>query len=199
VASGSGFETFLRDRIFNPLSMTETTFHPDSRQQKRLAKTYRKSNGGDLEETGITILLGGVKAPPPDSIPYPAGGLFSTGPDMARFYQMILSNGEKDGRRYVSRESLKMMTKVQTGELKTGFVDGMAWGFGWAVVREPKGVTAMLSPGSFGHGGAYGTQAWLDPARDRLFLLMIQRADLPNADASDIRRSFQEAAAQELK
>ena len=58
------------------------------------------------------------------------------------------------------------MTTVQTGDLKTGFTAGNGWGLGWCVVREPQGVTAMLSPGTFGHGGAYGTQAWIDPGEE---------------------------------
>ena len=55
-------------------------------------------------------------------------------------------------------------------------------------------MTAVLSPGTFGHGGAYGTQAWIDPVKKRVYLLMIQRADYPNSDASPVRRAFQEAA-----
>jgi CubicO group peptidase (beta-lactamase class C family) len=86
------------------------------------------------------------------------------------------------------------MTRSQTGDIKTGFTDGMSFGFGWAVVKQPQGVTAALSPGTFGHGGAYGTQGWVDPQKDMIFVLMIQRAKLPNADGSEIRRAFQEAA-----
>ena len=56
----------------------------------------------------------------------------------------------------------------------------------------------MLSPGTFGHGGAWGTQAWIDPVRGVAYVLMIQRSDLPNSDASEIRRSFQQAAADAL-
>jgi CubicO group peptidase (beta-lactamase class C family) len=52
----------------------------------------------------------------------------------------------------------------------------------------------MLSPGTFGHGGAYGTQGWVDPAKRRIFVLMIQRADLGNSDGSDIRSEFQRVA-----
>jgi CubicO group peptidase (beta-lactamase class C family) len=87
------------------------------------------------------------------------------------------------------------MTSIQTGDLATGFTPGNGWGLGWCVVREPQGVTAMLSPGACGHGGVYGTQAWLDPAKGVAYVLLVQRADFPNADASDVRREFQEAAA----
>ena len=76
---------------------------------------------------------------------------------------MVLRGGELDGKRYLKPETVKLMTTIQTGGLKTGFTPGNGWGLGWCVVREPQGVTAMLSPGSFGHGGAYGTQAWIDP------------------------------------
>jgi CubicO group peptidase (beta-lactamase class C family) len=56
----------------------------------------------------------------------------------------------------------------------------------------------MLSPGTAGHGGAYGTQAWLDPVKKRAYILMVQRSNFPNADASDLRRDFQQAAVDAL-
>jgi CubicO group peptidase (beta-lactamase class C family) len=52
----------------------------------------------------------------------------------------------------------------------------------------------MLSPGTFGHGGAYATQSWADPKKDLILVLMIQRAGFPNGDNSPVRRAFQEAA-----
>ena len=52
------------------------------------------------------------------------------------------------------------MTKIQTGELETGFTDGMSFGLGLELFAIPSGVTAMLSKGTFGHGGAFGTQSW---------------------------------------
>ena len=57
----------------------------------------------------------------------------------------------------------------------------------------------MLSPGTFGHGGAHGTQSWADPRRDVIYILMIQRAGLPNSDNSDLRRVFQETAVAALE
>lgn len=118
---------------------------------------------------------------------------------MFRFYQMVLHGGTWNGKRIVSAESVSMMTKTQTGDLRTGFTEGMSFGLGWAVVREPKGVTAMLSKGTYGHGGAYGTQGWVDPDKNMIFILMIQRARLQNADASPIRHAFQEAAVAALE
>jgi CubicO group peptidase (beta-lactamase class C family) len=90
------------------------------------------------------------------------------------------------------------MTANQTGELKAGFTDGMGMGLGFQVVREPVGVTAMLSPGTYGHGGAHGTQGWIDPVKKTIHIMLIQRAGLKNGDASPMRQAFQDAAAAAL-
>jgi CubicO group peptidase (beta-lactamase class C family) len=187
------FEEFLEQRLFAPLGMKDTTFYLSEEQLPRLATSYRRTDDGTLEPIPIRFLDG--KSPTSrDRFPAGNGGLFSTAPDYARFCQMILNGGELDGRRYVSPESVKLMTSVQTDGLKTGFTEGNGWGLGWCVVREPQGVTESHSPGSFGHGGAYGTQAWIDPVKKRIQILMVQRANFPNSDASDVRRAFQAAA-----
>ncbi|WP_148591268.1 serine hydrolase domain-containing protein [Aquisphaera giovannonii] len=197
VASGMPFDRFLERRLTGPLGMKDTTFYLNEGQVPRLATSYRRGKEGELNATPVSILYG---KPPTSRDRFPAanGGLFSTAPDYARFCRMILNGGELDGRRYVKPESVALMTSVQTGDLKTGFTPGNGWGLGWAVTREPQGITAMLSPGTFGHGGAYGTQAWIDPIKKRAYILMIQRADYPNSDASPVRKAFQEAAAAAL-
>jgi len=90
------------------------------------------------------------------------------------------------------------MTKVNTGDLQTGFTDGMGFGLGFGVVRHPSGVTGMLSEGTFGHGGAFGTQYWADPVKNIIYILMIQRQGFGNGDASDIRFAFQKIASEAI-
>lgn len=197
VVSGESFPDFLQKRLFDPLGMKDTTFYPTQEQIGRLAKSY-KATGGALEETKIFILDGHE---PTSRQRYPAanGGLFSTAKDYGRFCQMLLCQGTLDGRQYLKPETVRRMATLQTGDLKTGFTDGNGWGLGCCVVRQPQGVTAMLSPGTFGHGGAYGTQAWIDPVKQVAYVLMVQRANFPNADASEVRKAFQEAAASAAK
>jgi len=60
-------------------------------------------------------------------------------------------------------------------------------------------VTAMLSPGSYGHGGAFGTQAWIDPEKDLFMVLLIQRVGLSGGDSSELRRTLQTLAVDALK
>jgi CubicO group peptidase (beta-lactamase class C family) len=193
VVTEEPLDRLLKRRLFDPLGMKDTTFYLTDKQLPRLAKSYRRTEKGDLEETPIGFLHG--KSPTSrDRFPAPNGGLFSTASDYARFCQMVLRGGEMDGKRYLKPQTVKLMTTIQTGSLKTGFTECNGWGLGWCVVREPQGITAMLSPGTFGHGGAYGTQAWIDPGTKQIYLLMVQRANFPNSDASEVRRGFQQAA-----
>jgi CubicO group peptidase (beta-lactamase class C family) len=193
VVTGKPLDKLLKERLFDPLGMKDTTFYLTEEQLPRLARSYRRTEKGDLEETAIGFLNG--KSPTnTDRFPAPNGGLFSTASDYARFCRLVLRGGEVAGKRYLKSETVKLMTTIQTADLKTGFTPGNGWGLGWCVVREPQGITAMLSAGSFGHGGAYGTQAWIDPVKKGIYILMVQRANFPNSDASEVRKGFQEAA-----
>jgi CubicO group peptidase (beta-lactamase class C family) len=174
--------------------MMDTTFYPTQEQLERAPPIYAKRDG-KLVAAGKPIIAfhEGVR------YPIPAGGLFSTGADLAKLYQMMLGGGTLGSTRIVSPDSVAMMTKVQTGDLSAGFTLGMGWGLGWGVVRKPSGVTEMLSPGSYGHGGAFGTQAWIDPQQDLFVILLIQRAGIPNSDASPMRQALQSLAVAALK
>jgi len=190
VVSGESYEGFLKKRVFEPLGMTDTAFYPTPDQLKRLAITYAKGKDGRLTPAPNNLMA----LPPHPKHPIPAGGLVSSGADLARLYRMMLHNGELDGKRILSEKAVAEMTRTQTGDIKTGFVEGMSFGYGWAVVKEPKGVTEMLSPGTFGHGGAFGTQGWVDPHQDLFVILLIQRSDLSNGDNSPMRKALQELA-----
>lgn len=191
MVSGESFPDFLQKRLFGPLGMVDTTFYPTPAQVARLASTYKREGDG----------LVAAKLPwdfDPANVghyPAPNGGLFSTASDYGRFVRMLLNDGSLDGRTYLSKAAVTQLRTVASGDLKTGFTDGNGWGLGACVVREPQGVSATLSAGSFGHGGAYGTQAWIDPVKGVAYVLMVQRANFPNSDNSEVRKAFQGAAA----
>lgn len=194
VVSGMRFPEFLQEHLFGPLEMKDTGFYPGERQVSRLATPYRRTPAGQLEAAQF-FFLDGKSVSARDRVPRANGGLFSTAEDYAKFAQMILRGGELGGKRYLSTDSVRKMTSVHSGDLATGFIPGSAWGLGWSLVREPQSVSAALSSGTFGHGGLFGTQCWIDPVKKRIYLLLIQRTDLANSDASDFRRDFVNAAA----
>lgn len=195
VASGESYETFLKKRVFDPLGMADTAFYPTADQMKRVALTYNKDKDGKLVASPFTL----IGLPDHPKHPIPAGGLVSGGADLAKVYRMMINKGELDGKRVLSERAVAEMTKTQTGDIKTGFVDGMSFGYGWAVVKEPKGVTEMMSAGTYGHGGAFGTQGWIDPKQDLFVVLLIQRVGLSNADASPMRKTLQDLAVAAVK
>jgi len=176
VVSGMPYQQFMEQRLFRPLGMKDTTFWPSSKQVQRLAKSY-KANAAKtgLEETTVTQL----RYPLTDRTrePMPAGGLFSTASDVARFCQMILNGGTLDGKRYLSETAVKQMTSKQTP-------DGIRekYGFGWSV-----------GDGEFGHGGAYATNMTINPSHRLVFIWMVQHASFPG-DGAKSRDAFMQAA-----
>lgn len=194
VVSGEEYAAFLQSRLLDPLGMKDTTFWPTEAQLARLATSYQPTaDGKGLEPATIKYLT--TPYSNQKRAPLAAGGLFSTADDLLKLFTMLLNGAEADGKRYLSPESLALMTTDHTGTLKSGFTDGMGMGLGFQVVREPVGITAMLSKGTYGHGGAHGTQGWIDPEKKTIHILLIQRAGLKNGDASPMRQAFQEAAA----
>lgn len=195
VVSGRPFEVFLQERIFTPLGMRDTTFFPTPAQQARIATTYVRS-GDRLEPVPVARVYAADRPLP--RFPAANGGLYATAADYARFCLMLLNQGSLDGRQYLKPATVALMASNHTGDLKPGFTAGMQFGLGCGVVGKPTGVTAMLAPGTFGHGGAYGTQGWIDPVNGRIYVMMIQRAKLGNGDESGIRLSFQASAVSAL-
>jgi CubicO group peptidase (beta-lactamase class C family) len=206
VVSGLTFDAFLQQRLFDPLGMKDTTFYLSDAQRARLATGYAKNKEtGALDPAPLREDYNGTRERPPQG----NGGLFSTPRDYARFCQMLLAGGTLDSHRYLSADAMKFLNTPQTPDtMPVGFFQNdtfgqhgkdYGWGIGTCILRKPhEGVAAMLSPGSFGHGGAWGTQAWIDPVKGVAYVLMVQRANFPNSDASEVRRAFQQAAANAL-
>jgi CubicO group peptidase (beta-lactamase class C family) len=206
VVSGKTFDAFLQERLFNPLGMKDTTFYISEAQRPRLVTAYAKNKDtGALDAVPPRADYDGTHNRPPQG----NGGLYSTAVDYARFAQMLLNGGTLDGHRYLSADAMKYLSTPQTASnMPTGFFQndtfgqrGMnyGWGIATCVLRTPhEGLAAMLSPGTFGHGGAWGTQVWVDPVKGVAYVLMVQRSNFPNSDASPVRLAFQEAAAKAL-
>ena len=199
VVSGQPFDVFLEQRLFTPLGMKDTTFYPSGGQLDRVVTRYRKNKEtGALEPEPARTDLPERNRPPTGN-----DGLYSTAPDFARVAQMLLNAGQLDGRRYLKPETVKLLATPRTGGMKAGFVPGSAWGLGVGIVGQPQGVTSALSPGTYGHGGAYGTQLWIDPVKGVAYILMMQRTTFGtpayrNGDDTKLRADFQQAAAATL-
>jgi CubicO group peptidase (beta-lactamase class C family) len=191
VVSGQSYDVFLRTRLFAPLGMIDTTFWPNEAQVERLAKSYKVNVlGTDLEEISITQL----HYPLTDRAhryPMPAGGLFSTASDLAKFCQMLLNGGTYAGRRLLSEAAIREMSSNQLSEAvlqkrfssRSSPTDPTAYGLGWSTYPS----------GAFGHGGAYATNLRIDPDHGLATVWLIQHASFPGEGAKS-HAAFEKAA-----
>jgi CubicO group peptidase (beta-lactamase class C family) len=186
VVSGEPYERFMAERLFAPLGMRHTTFFPSDAEAGRIAAVYTAEDGA-LKRVPMDV----PKAS--GTFAEPGAGAFSTAGDLARFYQMVLNGGVLNGKRILSAAAVQLMTSVQTGSLDAGFAPGQGYGFAWEVVKEPKGSFRLSSVGSFGHGGAYRTYGWVDPAKDMFSVILMQRTN--GGDVDDETNAFLAMAA----
>jgi CubicO group peptidase (beta-lactamase class C family) len=196
-ASGVSFETFLAERIFEPLRMTDTGFSVPAASLGRLPAQLVTDFS-----TGETVVFdspsGQWSAPP--AFPSGAGGLVSTIDDYAAFAGMLCGGGVFGGSRILSRSSVSLMTgdqllpqvKAVSGLGPLGF-DDMGWGFGVSVVTRRTGVAKSV--GSYGWDGGLGTSWFNDPASDLTVILMTQRAWTSPAPGPVFRDFWTTAAA----
>src|SRR5262249_44508089 len=119
------------------------------------------------------------------------GGMSGTIGDYARFLQMLLNEGELDDVRVLRAETVQQMTRNATGNMPT--LRGPGWGFtlGFGILTDPAAAKSRLPAGSYGWGGIYGTQFWIDPANRVVGLVMTQTAIIGSGAISNpIREAF---------
>ncbi|HEX3877557.1 MAG TPA: serine hydrolase domain-containing protein [Bryobacteraceae bacterium] len=179
------YERFMAERIFQPLGMKDTTFFLPSDKQNRLAALYTYEPDG-LKRVNRN----------PFTYPSPDSGLMSTAGDLARFSQAMLNKGTLNGARILSPPAVEAMTRSWTGDMKAGYAPGVGQGFGFEVVREALGTYRYTSIGSYEKAGAFRTYYWVDPAKDMLGIILMQRTNGGAAsDTADETNAFMAMAA----
>ena len=198
VVSGQKYEDFIAERILKPLKMKDSFFYPDKQtpeQQKRIAMVY-VTRDENLTPAGPGILGGDPAKHRAGSVfPAPGWGLYSTAEDLLHLYEMMLNGGVYEGRRYLSEFSVHLMTEPHTSKIRpVGWMRGADYGLAWEVVTEPLGELAGHSLGSFGHGGAFGTQGWIDPKNGLISIMLIQKANGNTDTMSSVFMTMAEAS-----
>lgn len=154
--------------------MQDTGFHVPKAKLPRLATGYARGKDGTLVVSDLAA--DGDYATPPV---FPSE-LVSTADDYLRFARMLLRGGEASGTRVLTAGSVRRMmqdhiTPAQkaASPFFPGFWDKNGWGYGGAVVTQP--TAGGPRPGSYGWDGGYGTSMSIDPARDTIVILLLQR------------------------
>jgi methyl acetate hydrolase len=186
-ASGKRLDAYLRDHLFTPLGMADTSFKLSEAQRKRLVGMHARGPDGTLSaipfemEQDPEFHMGG-------------GGLYGTAGDYIRFTQMILNKGKGNGNQVLKPETVATMCQNHIGALNmtkmfsalpdfTNDVDlypemEKKWGLSFLIntAKTPEGRSA----GSLAWAGLANTYFWIDPARDVAGVILMQL--LPFAD-----------------
>jgi CubicO group peptidase (beta-lactamase class C family) len=190
--SGQSLEAYFKEHIFGPLRMPDTGFLLGASQRERLVTRHARNDDGSLRtdpflmEQNPEFFMGG-------------GGLYSTGADYLRFLRMLLRNGELDGARILSAETVAEAGCNQIGDLNVGvletarpdssndveFFPGMPKKWGLAHMINAEQTDVGRSAGSLAWAGLANTYYWIDPARRVTGVVLTQI--LPFADARVLR------------
>jgi CubicO group peptidase (beta-lactamase class C family) len=179
--SGKRLGAYLRDHLFTPLGMADTSFKLGDAQRKRLVAMHARGADGSLAPIPFEV----EQDPEFDM---GGGGLYGTAGDYIKFTQMILNKGRGNGNQVLKAETIATMAQNHIGELNmtkmtsavafaTNDVDlypGMAkkWGLSFLIntAKTPEG----RSPGSLAWAGLANTYYWIDPARDVTGVILMQ-------------------------
>jgi CubicO group peptidase (beta-lactamase class C family) len=205
--TGASLEAFVTERIAKPLRIQSFVFNAPETIRSHFVQVTRPAQVTGALGTGYVPVQG------PEAVPFPptkgtaninpnrafsataynsgGGGMSGTIGDYARFLQMLLKEGELVGVRVLGAETVRQMTQNATGDMRT--LRGPGWGFtlGFGVVTDPAAAKSRLPAGSYGWGGIYGTQFWIDPTNRVVGLVMTQTAIIGSGPISNpIREAF---------
>ena len=191
--SGQSLDAFFRERIFQPLGMSDTYFRVPDAKAGRLVQLYRETAEGKLEKHPTRVLGDQTIAPsyPLEDHTYFSGGagLSSTISDYGAFLQMLLNGGTLNGRRILSNSSVRLMTQHQIGTL--GFNSaGDDFGLGFGIVSERSERRTPSSRGTFSWGGAFATSYWVDPTERMIFILYRQVQPTTKGEVVELFRNL---------
>lgn len=181
VISGQSLPEFLRETIFEPLGMDDTSFNISARDLSRFGSCYQRGankelvlqdDGQDSDYVNRTFFSGG-------------GGLLSTLSDYNQFCQMLLAGGALNGQRIIGSRTLAFMTgnhlpggadmgKFATGSFSETAYDGIGFGLGFANKINAIGSGVPATNGSYFWGGLASTLFWVDPAEELVVIFMTQ-------------------------
>ena len=173
VASKESFGDFLNKKIFLPLEMNETNFFSDENKDNHIAEVYSRNGLFNL------TLVENPRSNPVDWTPG-SSGLISNAEDYIKFALMLWNEGEYNGQRIVSPDSIALMRQphIQSGVLSTQ-VDGMGFGFGVGVVMDSEKTILMDRTEDFFWSGFYGTNFFVSPQSGLVAVIMSQNQPPP--------------------
>jgi CubicO group peptidase (beta-lactamase class C family) len=184
ILSGESLDQYFRKHIFEPLGMTDTYFYLPTQKAGRLVSVSTEDRNRHIAK----LPQSAVNYPLIKGTYYSGGaGLSSTIKDYAIFLQMLLNNGEYNGKRLLARRTVELITSNQIGELNRG---KNKFGLGFEITTESGQAKLGMTEGCFSWGGYFGTTYWADPKERLVCLLFIQQSPLSHGEIQDKFRAL---------
>jgi CubicO group peptidase (beta-lactamase class C family) len=185
IASGMPLDQFFRTRIFDPLGMKDISFWPSEAQWPRVASVYTRGANGLTKNQNPNGMSSQVYF-------MGSGGLISTAEDYLPMGVMLANGGQLNGKRLLSPKTVEMMRSVHVPDTLPGRNPGEGYGLSVRVVNDHAKKGTLLSTGSFGWSGAYGTHFFVDPVEQVVAVLMVQTSN------QEVNRDFEDAVMQAI-
>jgi len=185
IASGMPLNEFFQKRIFDPLGMKDITFWPSEAQWTRVASVYNAGTNGLTKNANPNGMSSNVYF-------MGSGGLISTAEDYIPFGIMLANGGELNGKRILGKKTVEMMRSAHVPDTLPGRAAGEGYGLGVRVVTSHVRRGTMLSDGTFGWSGVYGTHFFVDPVEQTVGVLLVQTSN------QEVNRDFEDLVAQAI-
>jgi CubicO group peptidase (beta-lactamase class C family) len=170
IASGLPLDQFFRQRIFDPLGMKDISFWPSEQQWTRVPSVYTRGANGLQKNQNPNGMSSQVYF-------MGSGGLISTAEDYIPMGVMLANGGQLNGKRLLSPKTVEMMRAVHVSDTLPGRQPGEGYGLSVRVVNDHAKRGTLLSDGSYGWSGVYGTHFFVDPKEQVVGVLMVQTSN----------------------
>jgi CubicO group peptidase (beta-lactamase class C family) len=170
IASGMPLDQFFRQRIFDPLGMKEISFWPSEQQWPRVASVYTRAANGLQKNQNPNGMSSQVYF-------MGSGGLITTAEDYIPMGVMLANGGQLNGKRVLSPKTVEMMRAVHVSDTLPGRQPGEGYGLSVRVVNDHAKRGTLLSDGSYGWSGVYGTHFFVDPKEQVVGVLLVQTSN----------------------
>ena len=169
--TGQSIDSYLRENIFDPLSMSDTGYNVNENQQHRIMQVHFNTDDGNLVNSHVQV-------PPSGNTVYGGThGIFSSTEDFLKFCKMILNKGIHNGKRILKEDTVALMLKNHVGNL---IGQSRGFGLGFGVLYDTSKDPSLANIGQIYWGGYFKTHFFIDPIEKIIGIIMTQK--IPNTD-----------------
>jgi CubicO group peptidase (beta-lactamase class C family) len=180
--SGQSFESFLQERLLDPLGMVDTHFQLPESKIARFTHCYAATPEGGMKLVDTAATSAYLA---PAEMISGGGGLISTARDYFQFCKMMNQGGHLADKQFIGRKTIELMQsnhlpdgkdlpELSISMFSESVFNGVGFGLGFSVVNDPAKTMIPGSVGEAAWGGMASTAFWLDPKEDLLAIFMTQ-------------------------